>query len=245
MEIKILYLYYDFMNLYGENGNIRVLERHLHEQGLVVTVDKKSIGDDIKFSEYAFIYAGSGTERNQKIALADLCRYKEQIKTAAQNGTIFLFTGNAFEMLGKSITAGNGTVHNGIAVSDFTTIEHSDIRYTGDVICSFDQLEKPMVGFINKCSEIAGVSQALFQVAMGPGNAESDKQEGWRYQNVFGTHLIGPILVKNPHFMTYMIKLIGSTLQNFEYKPLPYPYEESAYQVTLSALQKRLEKQSE
>jgi CobQ-like glutamine amidotransferase family enzyme len=242
MEVKILYLYYDLMNLYGESGNIRVLERHLHEQGLEVTVDKKSIGDDIDFSQYAFIYAGSGTERNQKIALTDFCHYREQVKTAVESGTVFLFTGNSFEMLGKSITAGNGTVHDGIGLADFTTIEHSDTRYTGDVICKFNQLDTPMVGFINKCSEISGVPQTLFQVEMGPGNAVNDKQEGWRYKNVFGTHLVGPILVKNPHFMTYMIKLIGSTLQNFEYKPLPYPYEESAYEVTLSALQKRLEK---
>ena len=242
MEITILYLYYDLMNLYGESGNIRVLEHHLHDQGLEVTVDKKSIGDDIDFAQYAFIYMGSGTERNQKIALADLFRYQEQIKSSVQNGTVFLFTGNAFEMLGKSITAGNGIVHEGIGLSDFTTVEHSDIRYTGDVICNFDKLETPMVGFINKCSEIIGIPQTLFQVAMGPGNAINDKQEGWRYQNVFGTHLIGPVLVKNPHFMNYIIKLIGSNLQGFEYKPLPYPYEESAYQVTLSALQKRLEK---
>lgn len=242
MEVKILYLYYDLMNLYGENGNIRVLERHLREQGLEVTVEKKSVGDDIDFSQYAFIYAGSGTERNQKIALSHLCRYKEQLKTAAESGTVLLFTGNAFEMLGKSIAAGNGTVYDGIGISDFTTVEHNDTRYTGDVIATFDQLDTPLVGFINKCSEITNVPQTLFQVVMGLGNSVNDQNEGWRYKNVFGTHLIGPILVKNPHFMTYIIKLIGSSIENFEYKPLPYPYEESAYQVTLSALQKRLEK---
>lgn len=242
MEVKILYLYYDLMNLYGENGNIRVLERHLREQGLEVTVEKKSVGDDIDFSQYAFIYAGSGTERNQKIALSHLCRYKEQIKAAAESGTVLLFTGNAFEMLGKSITAGNGVVYDGIGISDFTTVEHSDTRYTGDVIATFDPLDTPLVGFINKCSEIVDVPQTLFQVVMGFGNSANDKNEGWHYKNIFGTHLIGPILVKNPHFMTYIIKLIGSSIENFEYKPLPYPYEESAYQVTLSALQKRLEK---
>lgn len=242
MEVEILYLYYDLMNLYGENGNIRVLERHLREQGLEVMVEKKSVGDDIDFSQYAFIYAGSGTERNQKIALSHLCRYKEQLTAAAESGTVLLFTGNAFEMLGKSITAGNGAVSDGIGISDFTTIEHGDTRYTGDVIATFDQLDTPLVGFINKCSEITNVPQTLFQIVMGLGNSVNDKNEGWRYKNVFGTHLIGPILVKNPHFMTYIIKLIGSSIENFEYKPLPYPYEESAYQVTLSALQKRLEK---
>lgn len=241
MEVKILYLYYDLMNLYGENGNIRVLERHLQEQSLSVTVDRKSVGDEIDFPQYDFIYAGSGTERNQKIVLADMTRYKEQVKAAADKGTVFLFTGNAFEMLGKSITAGNGTEYEGIGLSEFTVTEHSDKRFTGDVICTYDQLDSPLVGFINKCSDIMNVDNILFEVQMGLGNTSNDSREGWRYQNVFGTHLIGPILVKNPHFMTFIIKLIGSKLPSFEYKPLPYPYETSAYQVTLTALQKRLE----
>lgn len=241
MEVKILYLYYDLMNLYGENGNIRVLERHLQEQGLSVTVDRKSVGDEIDFSQYDFIYAGSGTERNQKIVLADLTRYKEQVKVAADKGTVFLFTGNAFEMLGKGITAGNGSIYEGMGMSEFTVTEHSDKRFTSDVICTYDQLDSPLVGFINKCSDIMNVENTLFEVQMGLGNASNDSREGWRYQNVFGTHLIGPILVKNPHFMTFIIKLIGSKLPNFEYKPLPYPYETSAYQVTITALQKRLE----
>ena len=29
MKKKVLYLYYDIMNLYGENGNIRMMERIL------------------------------------------------------------------------------------------------------------------------------------------------------------------------------------------------------------------------
>ena len=41
MECKLPYLYDDLMNLYGENGNIRVLTRHLQDQGFSVTVDRR------------------------------------------------------------------------------------------------------------------------------------------------------------------------------------------------------------
>ena len=65
MEIKLLHLYYDIMNLYGEYGNIKILEEHLKDQGYTVMVDKKTLGEEKNLEEYDFIYMGCGTERNQ------------------------------------------------------------------------------------------------------------------------------------------------------------------------------------
>ena len=56
--MKILHLYYDLMNLYGEYGNVVVLAKHLEDQGEEVIVDKKTIGDQIDFTQYDFIYCG-------------------------------------------------------------------------------------------------------------------------------------------------------------------------------------------
>ena len=70
--MKLLFLYYDIMNLYGEAGNMRVLERHLRDQGLELTVVGKTLESEIDFCEYDFIYAGSGTEKSQKAALKHL-----------------------------------------------------------------------------------------------------------------------------------------------------------------------------
>ena len=72
MECKLLYLYDDLMNLYGENGNIRVLTRHLQDQGFSVTVDRRSLSDSLDFSGYALIYLGSGTESARNAALRHL-----------------------------------------------------------------------------------------------------------------------------------------------------------------------------
>ena len=33
MSVKILYLYPDFMSLYGDNGNVRIITRRLEDQG--------------------------------------------------------------------------------------------------------------------------------------------------------------------------------------------------------------------
>lgn len=85
MEIKLLHLYSDIMNLYGEYGNIKILEKHLKDQGFDVILDKKSIGDDKHFNEYDFIYMGCGTEKNQKVILQDILKQKEEFINAIEN----------------------------------------------------------------------------------------------------------------------------------------------------------------
>ena len=45
MEIKIAHLYYDLMNLYGENGNIKALKKQLEEQNTSVKVLSLTIDD--------------------------------------------------------------------------------------------------------------------------------------------------------------------------------------------------------
>ena len=49
--MKLLFLYYDIMNLYGEAGNMRVLERHLRDQGLELTVVGKTLESEIDFCD--------------------------------------------------------------------------------------------------------------------------------------------------------------------------------------------------
>ena len=56
---------------------------------------------------------------------------------------------------------------------------------------------------------IKGIEAPLFTVSMGPGNQAGDPREGLCLGNVFGTHLTGPILVKNPSFLDYITDLLG------------------------------------
>ena len=93
MEIKLLHLYYDIMNLYGEYGNIKILEQHLKDQGCEVIVDKKTINEDINFEQYDFVYIGSGTEKNQEIILKDIMeKHKDELKNAIEQEKVILLT---------------------------------------------------------------------------------------------------------------------------------------------------------
>lgn len=243
--MKILHLYDDLMNLYGENGNIRVLCRHLADQGIAAELERKSIGDAVDFSEYAFIYCGSGTERNQKVALSHLRQFADSLKQAISDGVPCLFTGNALEMLGRVIHGLDGQEYAGLGLLPFEVTEHPDTRYTGDAVLSAAWLPGgDAVGFVNKCTELSGLPEgnALFTVKLGMGNHTGSQWEGLRLENCFGTYLTGPVLVKNPQLMRMMVTLIGQRGDaGFAYQEIAYPYEEDSYQVTHKALLERME----
>lgn len=232
--MKILHLYYDLMNLYGEYGNVVVLKKHLEDQGIKVTLDKKSVGDEISFSDYDFIYCGSGTERNQDLALKDLLMRKNLFREVVNKGTIVFFTGNSMELLGESIDD-----EEAVDVVPIKT-KRTDKRYTGDVIVKNKDHE--VVGFINKCSIIEENKDIKwFDYIFKDSNLPSDEYEGYKVDNVYGTHIIGPILVKNPSLMKeIVIKLATKENPNFTYKNIAYPYEEDSYNVTLNALKERI-----
>lgn len=237
--MKLLHLYYDLMNLYGEYANITVLARHLEDQGLEVTVDRKTQGDCFDCAGYDFIYLGAGMESSQKIALEDLLPHREELAAAIEKGAVLLFTGNALELLGKSIADCAGKEYQALGFSDFTTRETGQ-RITGDVICQCGQIQEPVVGFVNKCSQIQGISQPLFTVSMGPGSHPDSQQEGVFFSHVFGTHLTGPILVKNPAFLNYIVSVLGKKENpGFVLAQLEYPHETRAYETTLRELTKR------
>ncbi|MGN0559379.1 MAG: hypothetical protein ACI4IS_08055 [Acutalibacteraceae bacterium] len=241
MNISILHLYSNLMNLYGEYANIKVLKRHLEDQGAVVTVTKADNVNDIDLGDFDFIYIASGTENNQKKALSDLLTKKFELISLAESGKIMLFTGNAFEMLGKSITSSDGNIYDGIGLLSFTVTEQNTKRYTTDVIAECSLCDEKIVGFINKASEISGIENSFCTLTMGLGNDNKAKDEGFVYKNVTGTHIIGPVLVKNPELMRYYVTLICKSKDNtFAYKDIDYKYEKQAHSVTLGKLSERL-----
>ncbi len=234
MTIKILHLYYDLMNLYGEYGNIRILEHHLKDIGIDVEVEKKTIDDEIKMKDYDFIYIGAGTERNQAVALENLKKYKEDLKEYIDSNKYALFTGNSFEMLGKKIEK-----KEALNILDFEVLRTKD-RMTSDVIFKSKYFKNEVVGFINKMSNVINNQNPLFEVLFGIGENENNDYEGIKYKNVYGTYISGPLLVRNPEILRALILGICEVKdKNFKCKINTYKNEENGYSLVLSELMKR------
>ena len=208
MKAKILYLYYDIMNLYGENGNIRMIERVLTQKGAEVEIDRKTITDeDIDFTQYDFIYCGAGTERSRDACIKHLVKFADSLKKAYEDGRVMLFTGNSYEMLGKSLHTAEGADVKGMGLFCFTVQEQKKNRYSGDVTLKCGLSTEEFIGYINKCSVVEGIENPLFEITSVVGTVK-DKTDGIHEKNFFGTQVTGPVMVKNPQFAEYIAELI-------------------------------------
>jgi hypothetical protein len=225
------------MNLYGDYANVLAVKRTLEVDGEEVTVDKLSLGDYADWSKYDFIFIGSGTEKNQKVVLNDFRKYKEQIAAYIGAGKVLLMTGNSFEMLGKSITDGDGKLHEGLGLYDFTVTEERGKRYTSDIIATAGFLKQPLVGFINKSGMIYGVRNPMDTVTFGIGNNADEMTEGICDRHFYGTHITGPVLMKNPHFLLH----IAEQIMICKPTDVHLVYEKKGYENTLRKLSERKE----
>lgn len=241
MELNILHLYPESMNLYGEYANLAVLRRHLEAMDITVTVTNCTSEDIPDFSAANMIYMGAGTERSQKAVLLGLTHHAEGLKAAIEEGTVVLFTGNAMETLGASVTDAKGKVWKALGIADFTTVE-TDKRTPEDVVATPALWDAPLVGFMNKCSTTSGITTPLFsKLPLGFGNDTKNGAEGYVSGNVFATHITGPVLVKNPDFLDLIIRRIFAQKGWELPETLPaFPHEREAYAVTLQELQARI-----
>lgn len=195
--MKIAYLYYDFLNLYGESGNIKIIDSVLKDNKIKHEILYLSLDDKLEFDKYDLVYIASGTEDNQKIALKHLSKYKKDIKKYIDSNKFILVTGNSVDMFGKEIVS--DTKYDGLNILDYTV--RQDKRKMEEVYVSSNVTKKKIVGFINNNSYIDDIEYNLFDL-------------GYKYNNLYLTYILGPILVRNPEFLKYFLNnLTGKKLK--------------------------------
>lgn len=214
--IKIAHLYYDLMNLYGENGNTRVLCKKLEEQKLKVLVHFLSIDDEIDFSLYDIFYIGSGSEENAILVLEHLKKYQSDLKNAILEGKFFIVTGNALELFGNKIIDLDDNYTKTLGIFDYDC-KITDFRIIGEQVYTCPLIEEKVIGFQNRNTVINNYKNNLFEVINGTGYKPKVMQEGILEKHFYGTYLLGPLLVRNPYFLDEIAKEIVKTL-NLTYK---------------------------
>ncbi len=236
--MKLIHLFPDLMNLYGDRGNLLILRKYLEERHIPCEICKIGPNEDLDLTDVGFIYMGPGTEPARNAALYHLCGLDRRLGEALSRQIPMLFTGNSWLALGRSIVTGDGEVFYGLGMLEVETVENCE-RYTGDAIAEGLEGGPPTVGFLNRCDCVLSSEAPLFTMAMGEGNVPKGKEEGVRRGSLFATHLLGPVLVKNPHLLARLGALLGA-------EPDPETEEKSeaelAYQVTLKALRERMAK---
>lgn len=234
-EIRILHLFPRLLSLYGEYGNIAVLKRTLESNDCHVTVDCFENGE-LNLDGYDLVYVGAGTEDNLLEAIRRLMPHSQAICQSIASDKLWLATGNAMTLFGASVTRGETAVQ-ALGCFDYTTHIRDAKRYLGDVVTA-DAFGSPIVGFINTSCAYEGITTPLLTLQLGEklGNDKQSAGDGIKEKNFYGTELIGPVLVKNPHFLAHICHLLTGQEIN-----LPADsYAQKAYAIAMAELKIRM-----
>ena len=253
-SIKILYLYPDMLELYGDYGNIQVLKYRIESRGYKAIIDRYSIGNAApNFNDYDIVFAGGGADNEQSILAEDLVKYKDNIKNAVNNGVFFLLICGAYQLFGKYYKGVEGNIIPGLEVFDYYTVANPDRKkrcignividatldaninieksansneYSSDNIDTLN-LKTKVIGFENHGGQTFDISNSFGNVLFGNGNKFGDSEEGFFEDNVIATYLHGPLLSKNPELCDYIIKycLDRKYNENIELVPLNDEFE--------------------
>ena len=205
MKLKIMHLYPDLLNLYGDRGNIECLRRRLLWRGIdaeVVSYTCDDTGFDI--SDVDIVFLGGGSDREQKIVCSRLLEHKAALHDFVQNGGSLVAVCGGYQLLGKYYKLEDETIQ-GLEILDIYT-EQGKKRLIGNIVLESDFIEQKIVGFENHGGRTyIGAHKPLGRVVYGYGNEENAGAEGVVYKNVVATYLHGPLLPKNPQLCDYIL----------------------------------------
>lgn len=209
--MKIEILYPEFCNLYGDMFNMKYLQKCLPNAEFIET----AIDDKPTFAEedVNLIYLGPMTEKTQEKVIARLKTYKDRIEELIEKNVVFLFTGNAIEVLGKYIENEDGTKIEAVGIFDVYAKRDMMNRHNSYFVGNFEDIE--LVGFKSQFTMMYGDNTNCYfsKVEKGIGINKESNLEGIRKNNFIGTYLIGPILILNPLFTKKIIAMMGAEPQ--------------------------------
>jgi CobQ-like glutamine amidotransferase family enzyme len=204
-SITILQLYPRDMNIYGDFGNVLVLQRRLEWYGYDVKLKTYNPGDTFSM-DADIIVGGGGQDSGQGIIQTDLLAIGPKLKELADTGVPMLMICGLYQLFGKFFKTANDEVIPGIGLFNIETYGKSE-RLIGNIITVSDEFGE-IIGYENHSGQtyLAPGVKPLGHVSVGAGNNMNDTTEGARYKNVIGSYMHGSLLPKNPAIADFLIE---------------------------------------
>lgn len=205
--MKIEILFPEFCNLFGDMFNMKYLKMCLPNAEFIET----ALDSEPAFAkqDVNFIYLGPMTENTQEKVIKKLMPFKDRINELIEKNVVFLFTGNAVEILGKYIENEDGTRIDGLEIFDVYSKRDMMHRHNSYFVGKYEDIE--IVGFKSQFTMMYGdnTSEYFIEAQKGIGINKESKLEGIRRNNFIGTYLLGPILILNPLFTKKVLETMG------------------------------------
>ena len=211
--LTIEMLFPEIANLHGDNANITYLAQCRPDARVVRT----SLTDTPAFvgESVDLVYLGPMTEHGQRTAIERLRPHRDRIESLIEEGTAFLFTHNALEVLGSRIR--NDEMHYdvpGLGIFELESTLQMFGRYSGKVMGTAVEAgaQHPIVGYKSQFSMVTAPEAlpGFITADRGIGRNRATAVEGVRRNNFIGTSLIGPLLVNNPWFTRGLLAQLDS-----------------------------------
>lgn len=206
MRIEILYP--QICCLYGDKGNTKFLQQCLPEAEFIFTqLNEKPrfLTEDI---DLCCMYSMS--EQSQELVLNRLLPLKDEIADKINNSkTIFLFLGNAMELLGKHIEREDESKVEALGIFDTHSVRHAPRRFNTLIQARFQDMT--LLSYTSRFAETYGIPEELTmaKVEIGTGSCPGIKNEGIYKDNLIATYMLGPLLVANPDLAKWLLKKLG------------------------------------
>ncbi len=208
MKLKIMHLFPDLLNLYGDKGNIECMRKRLNWRGIECEVIPFTTEDKtFDLSGVDIVFLGGGSDREQKIVCGSLLEKKSELAAFVENGGSLVAVCGGYQLLGKYYKLEDETIE-GLGILDIYT-EQGKGRLIGSIVLESDILKQPdnfIVGFENHGGRTyINNHTPLGRVVYGSGNSDKCGYEGVVYKNVVATYLHGPLFPKNPALCDYVL----------------------------------------
>ena len=180
--LRIVYLYPDALNLYGDGGNVIALERRCAWRGIPVRVDEVRMGETLDLHDADIVMMGGGSDRDQLAVAHELLAQKDKVAAYVEDGGSLLAICGSYQLLGRSYYMGENRIE-GLGVIAAETVRGSD-RLIGNVAVKTDLASEPFVGFENHGGRTLLDAEAMplgTSVVTGTGNNGDDGFEGLIY----------------------------------------------------------------
>ena len=192
------------MNIYGDYGNLLVIERRLEWYGYEPIVIHYNVGDVFPH-EVDIVIGGGGQDSGQEIIHKDLIKIGPQLKILAEKDVPMLLVCGLYQLFGNFFTTLNEKTLTGIGILDIETYGMRE-RLIGNII-THNKDFGDILGYENHSGQtfLGEHVEPFATVVKGVGNNSKDGYEGARYKNVIGTYLHGSLLPKNPKLADFLI----------------------------------------
>lgn len=226
--MKIGHLFPDLLNLYGDLGNIRTLQKRLEWRGLPVNVENYTLKQAIDFSQLDIVVLGGGSDREQAIVCQRMKELKPDFQAFIEDGGVVLAICGGYQLLGHFYETSQGKIE-GLGILNLDTVQKPG-RLIGNIVLESELVSSPILGFENHGGRTNIYDhEPLGRVILGYGNDESKTKEGVVYKNVIGTYCHGPLLPKNPQLADWLLtKALARQGQRTDLMPLDDSLEEQA-----------------